>query len=232
MFAESASAVTTDTLALKICSESENNSKDRASKAARFERAMKFEELSSRVMDKIFHTVFRITRNREDAEDAVQDSMHSALVHFDDFDGRSSFSTWLTRIAINSALMILRKRRTSRMVYLDAPSEPEEDVYLQVADPAPDPEQNYLQEEREQTVKAAVRSLRPSVRRAVQLQQLEERPLKEAAKLMGISVAATKGRLFHGKAALRRSYKLKMLNRRRGYQTLGAFAGARRLANA
>ena len=58
----------------------------------------------------ILHTLFRITRNREDAEDALQDSFLSALVHLESFDGRSSFSTWLTRIAINSALMKLRLR--------------------------------------------------------------------------------------------------------------------------
>ena len=65
---------------------------------------------------KLFCTVCRITRNHEDAEDAVQDAFLRAFLHLQSFDGRSTFSTWLTRIGINSALMILRKRRNSREV--------------------------------------------------------------------------------------------------------------------
>jgi RNA polymerase sigma-70 factor (ECF subfamily) len=66
--------------------------------------------------EKLFRTVHRITRNREDAEDAVQDSLLRAFLHLKSFDGRSTFSTWLTRIGINSALMILRKKRSSREI--------------------------------------------------------------------------------------------------------------------
>jgi RNA polymerase sigma-70 factor, ECF subfamily len=65
---------------------------------------------------KLIHSAQRITRNREDAEDALQDAFLSAFIHIKNFDGRSSFSTWLTRIAINSALMTLRKKRSSQEV--------------------------------------------------------------------------------------------------------------------
>jgi RNA polymerase sigma factor (sigma-70 family) len=86
--------------------------------------------------ERLFRTVHRITRNREDAEDAVQDSLLRAFIHLKSFDGRSTFSTWLTRIAINSALMILRKRRASPEFYRDGRSTTE--VLLEVSEPSPD----------------------------------------------------------------------------------------------
>src|ERR1700733_15149688 len=99
---------------------------------------------------RILRIAERITRNREDAEDAVQDSFLRAYVHLHDFDGRSSLSTWLTRIAINSALMILRKRRAVVEVSIDAPRDRDGDSgALDVADGAPGPEAQYVLRERE-----------------------------------------------------------------------------------
>src|SRR5271157_2963015 len=80
------------------------------------------ETLWKRSSQKILKVTRRITKNREDAEDALQECLLSAFVHFEDFDGRSSFSTWLTRIAINSALMVLRKKRSSREMSMDGPA--------------------------------------------------------------------------------------------------------------
>lgn len=154
--------------------------------------------------------MLRITRNREDAEDAVQDSFLQAFVHLDNFDGRSTFSTWLTRIAINSALMILRRRRNARFVSLDGAGDPEgTETYPEVPDRAVDPERRYLEREREEVLQDAISTLRPSVRRVIELQQLEERPMREVAQVMRISVPAAKSRLFHAKAALRKSSKLR-----------------------
>lgn len=73
-------------------------------------------ELTTQQTQSIFRTVYRITRNHEDAEDAMQDAFMRALRHSEDFAGRAAFSTWFLRIAVNSALMILRKRRNSRTV--------------------------------------------------------------------------------------------------------------------
>src|SRR5713101_4132461 len=71
--------------------------------------------------EKLFRTVRRITRDREDAEDAVQDSFLRAFLHLKSFDGRSTFFTWLTRIGVNSALMILRKKRNWRGISAHCP---------------------------------------------------------------------------------------------------------------
>jgi RNA polymerase sigma factor (sigma-70 family) len=161
---------------------------------------------------KIFHTTLRITRNREDAEDAVQDSFLRAFVHLRNFDGRSSFATWLTRIAINSALMKLRKTRACRETPMEESFDRGENrPRYEPADHLPGPEERYAQQERNTILRGAVRDLRPSIRKVVEIQQLQERSVKEAAEFMGISVVATKARLFHARAALRKSRRLKSI---------------------
>ena len=169
-----------------------------------------FEELCKPHEQKLLQMTLRITRNREDAEDALQDAMLQAYVHMDQFDGRSSFGTWITRIAINSSLMMLRKRRRARMVSLEGSAEDGAKLPIDIVDHAAGPEQRCLENERCMVVREAIGLLRPALRKAVQLQQLEERSMSESAKAMGISVCATKGRLFHAKAALRKSRKLKV----------------------
>src|SRR5580658_11162162 len=87
--------------------------------AAKYGQTVAFDVLCERLAPRILRSLYRITKNREDAEDALQDSFLSAFLHIAEFDGRSTFSTWLTRIAINSALMILRKKRNSQEISLD-----------------------------------------------------------------------------------------------------------------
>src|ERR1700752_343914 len=79
-----------------------------------------FATVSARYRQYLFRAAHRITRSREDAEDAVQDALLRAFVHIRDFDGRSSFATWLTRIAINSGLMLLRKKRSAPEISTDS----------------------------------------------------------------------------------------------------------------
>jgi RNA polymerase sigma factor (sigma-70 family) len=171
-----------------------------------------FDELWRRHAQQVLHVTQRITRNREDAEDALQDSFLSAFVHIRNFDGRSRFSTWLTRIAINSALMLLRTRRNSPVVFqregddLDA-----EAPWLQITDRAPDPEVRCLKDEQINALRVAIRSLRPRFRRVIELRRLQERSVEETAELLGISISAAKARTFHAKAALRKSPRLQVL---------------------
>ena len=157
---------------------------------------------------KILRVLYRITKNREDAEDALQDSFLRALIHLKDFDGRSRFSTWLTRIAINSALMNRRKSRRDREVYENDRDEPGRGWLMsQIADHSPNPEQICAKREEGMILKNAVNALRPRIRTAVLFRQLRELSMKETAAQLGISVAATKGRLFHARTALRKSYR-------------------------
>jgi RNA polymerase sigma factor (sigma-70 family) len=173
-------------------------------------RCLPCEEFSAPQMQKLFRTAYRITRNREDAEDAVQDACLQAVVHLQDFDGRSKFSTWLTRIAINASLMILRKQRNARMVSLNSGDDFEESNEFQgLRDPAPDAEKRCLQKERETALRDEINALSPALKGAVELAQLRECSLSETAETMGLSVAAVKGRLFHARRALRNSRRLR-----------------------
>jgi len=174
--------------------------------AAKRGQTRAFEILSERYRQQLLRAARRITRSNEDAEDAVQDSLLSAFVHLRNFDGRSSFGTWLTRIAINSALMNLRKKRGSREIATDYNAEYGADgLRYEVADWRPNPERQYVQGEKESLLKKAIRGLRPALRVVVQMQALQESSMRETAEAIGISMAAAKGRLFHAKKVLRRS---------------------------
>ena len=173
--------------------------------AARNGHGVAFGVLCERHEEMILRVTFRITRNREDAEDAVQDSFLSAFVHLASFDERSRFATWLTRIAINSALGQLRKKRGVREISMDEPIDAAESrPQLELPDRAPDPEENYRHRERREIVSAAVGRLRPRSRKVVEVHQLGEFSMKETAQILGISMAAAKARMFHARAALRR----------------------------
>src|SRR6202030_3080663 len=96
--------------------------------AAKSGRRAPFGELCERHMKQVSCVTRRIIRNREDAEDAAQECFLNAFVHLKDFDGRSQFATWLNRIAMNAALMKLRKNRRAREVPLDEPNSSSEPV--------------------------------------------------------------------------------------------------------
>ncbi len=183
--------------------------------AARGGEQSAFERLCAPTKARIYQTLHRITKNHEDAEDALQESLLSAYLNLHRFDGRSSFSTWLTRIGINAALMTLRKKRTHRELPIDGPSETgERNAYFEAPDHAPNPEERFARQEREVLVREAVRSLRPTIRKALELGQMQEKSMRETAETLGISVAAAKARLFHARAALKKSRQLKSLRKK------------------
>jgi len=206
-----------------VCEESLVSAAKRGHQAA-------FGELCERHSKRVFHTMLRITKNREDAEDALQDSFLSAFIHLGTFDGRSSFSTWLTRIAINSALMKLRKNRGSREVSMDEPTGTgDTSPRFEPVDSHPDPEARFARGERRQIVVGAIRALRTNLREVVEIRELQEGSLKETAEKLGISVAAAKARLFHAKAALRKSPRLMLFRKSRGRKAAMPFVNARRV---
>jgi RNA polymerase sigma factor (sigma-70 family) len=193
--------------------ESQEPGEKRLVEAAKGGRGTAFDTLCERYRQQLFRAAHRITRNREDSEDAVQDALLRAFVHIRNFDGRSTFSTWLTRIAINSALMILRKKRAPlETAVVSADDFGADGLPYEVADRAPNPERRYAQNEEVRILKRAVSTLRPSLREVVEVQQLQERSMREAARAMCISVAAAKGRLFHAKVTLRKSPILRLMH--------------------
>jgi RNA polymerase sigma factor (sigma-70 family) len=149
--------------------------------------------------------------NQEDAEDALQEAFLKAFVHLRTFDGRSQFSTWFMRIAINSALMMLRKKWSHPEVSIDSWTGQESWRLAAFADHRMNTEDRYAAEERAYHLKLAVRCLPPALRQVIELQQLHDCTTKEVAKLAGISHPATKSRVLRARQALRRSLPLKRI---------------------
>jgi RNA polymerase sigma-70 factor, ECF subfamily len=173
--------------------------------AAKTGRRAPFGELCERHGKKVFRVVDRIMRNREDAEDALQDCLLNAFVHVKDFGERSRFATWLTRIAINAALMKLRKKRGEREVSMDEPNPSSESVaQREFRYDAPDPEESCSLRERRRIVKSAISELRPRARNVVELIHLQEHSIRETAQILGISNEAVKTRMFRARIALHR----------------------------
>jgi RNA polymerase sigma-70 factor, ECF subfamily len=159
-----------------------------------------FETLVKRHRTRIFALALRYTRVREDAEDVVQQTFQKTFVYFQNFEGKSSFSTWLTRIAINEALMFLRRARALREMSIDGETGP----HFDIADERPDPEATYLKREEARIQSVAISGLTPRLRSVLELTELRELSARETARQMGLSVAAVKARVFHGRKKLRK----------------------------
>src|SRR5258707_107113 len=167
-----------------------------------------FEILIERHQRRLLSVARGFTRIREDAEDVVQQSFQKAFVHLDRFEGKSSFSTWLTRIAINEALMLLRRGRGPREVSIDDLSGNEETQFgREIPDSGPGPESVFLQDERSRILSAAINKLTPKTRTAIELRELSELSVRETARLMGLSVEAGKSRPVPGRRELCRVLK-------------------------
>jgi RNA polymerase sigma-70 factor (ECF subfamily) len=163
-----------------------------------------FETLFKRYQRKTFAVVLRYTRVVEDAEDIVQQSFYKAFAHLWQFQGDSSFSTRLTRIAINEALMFLRRIGAARVVSLDDIRDARgSEASLEIPDSNTDPETLCSRREEVRILSKAVRNLRPVLRTTIALSELRELSASETARHMGLSVAAVKTRIFRGKRKLR-----------------------------
>jgi len=162
-----------------------------------------FETLVGRYERKIFRLTQNITQNREDAEDAMQEAFLKAYEHLGGFEGNSRFYTWLVRIAVNQALMKLRKRRPN-VVSLDEPVETGEDTMpREVEDWGPSPEDRYEQTELGGILSTVIGELDPSFRIVFQLRDIEELSTEETAEALGLSVPAVKSRLLRARLKLR-----------------------------
>ncbi len=171
--------------------------------AAKRGDAAAFEELVNRYERKIFRLTMNITRNREDAEDAMQDAFLKSYAHLKDFQEESRFYTWLVRIAANEALMRLRKRRPNQFS-LDEPIEGDEDLMpRELQDWGPSPEQRFAQTEMHEILSEVIDKLEPDFRVVFVLRDVEELSTEETAKTLGISVSAVKSRLLRARLKLR-----------------------------
>jgi RNA polymerase sigma-70 factor (ECF subfamily) len=148
----------------------------------------------------------RVMGNVEDAQDAVQDSLLRAFVAIRSFDERAKFRTWLTRITINSCLMLIRKRRTGANAVASAGEVGlHADEIVEPADTAPSPESAVLTRERSQSLRNAVKRLPSALRTVIESGHLQDRTPVDLARVLGISHGAAKARQFRAIAALRKS---------------------------
>jgi len=166
--------------------------------------ATAFTELVRRYERKIFRLAYNITHNREDAEDAMQEAFLKAYTHLDGFAGDSRFYTWLVRIAVNEALMKLRKRRPGEFS-LDEPVETDTQDLLprEIADWGPSPEKRYERAEMGEILSNAIEKLDPDFRIVFVLRDIEELSTEETAKLLSLSIPAVKSRLLRARLRLR-----------------------------
>ena len=175
--------------------------------AAKVGDHLAFSELWNRHAKRAYSTMYRITKNRQDAEDGLQDAFMKAFVHLNSFDGRSTFSTWLTRIAINTALMTLRRKRAHPEDSMEWTTDGNTWRQWEVADTRANVEEHYEETEAEWRLGRAIDRLRTPLRNVIEIQRSHCISVREIAEVAGISVAATKSRLLRARTVLRRSLR-------------------------
>ena len=148
----------------------------------------------------MFQTALRVLGNTEDAEDALQDGLLSAYRNLKRFEGRSQFSTWLTRIVINAALMRRRSAKARPAFSLDeAPREDELPASERFADDAPNPEQVFAGTELREMISENLGELSPLLRTAFLLREVQGYSTGEAAKKLGVTENTLKARLWRAR---------------------------------
>ncbi len=153
-----------------------------------------------------YQSALKLLGSAEDAEDALQEGMLSAFRNLRRFEGRSQFSTWLTRIVINAALMRLRSQRARQAVSIDEPAGAAAEAGLtigeQLTDSAPNPEQLYAREELHEILDQNLTGLSPEMRTALLLRDVEGLSTKEAAQILGVPENTLKSRLHRARVQL------------------------------
>jgi RNA polymerase sigma-70 factor, ECF subfamily len=163
-----------------------------------------FSELVKHYDRRVFRMAKQITQNDDDAEDVLQETFLKAYTHLDNFQGNSKFYTWVVRIAVNEALMKLRKRRSDRTVPLDEPIDTGEDEMVrEIAVWDQNPEDTYSREELGALLDEAIQSLRPAYRTVFILRDIEELSIEETAEALNLSISAVKSRLLRARLQLR-----------------------------
>jgi len=170
-----------------------------------------FEELYESHQLSTYRAAFRILRDHQDAEDAVQKSFQRAFTNLGRFREESTFSTWVTRIAINEALMMLRRRRPTTSISETTRDDASSALGFDPADERPTPEQAALESERRAAVIKAISCLREGLRTVILLREFQGLTSAETARQLGLSVSAVKARVFHARRCLRRLLERKYM---------------------
>jgi RNA polymerase sigma-70 factor (ECF subfamily) len=169
-----------------------------------------FGELYQRYQLKSYRTALRILRHQQDAEDVVQRAFQRAFVGLEAFREDSTFSTWLTRVVINEALMLLRQRRMREPHHEGCVDPSKEDGGVQIADGRPTPEDVLCENEQRATLREAIAKLRKSLRVVVLHRDVEGLTSAETAERLGLSISAVKARTFHARRFLKKHLERKL----------------------
>ena len=196
--------------------------------APRTGSTMALDELQKEYSSRLFKTILRITKNWEDAKDALQDTYLRAYLALHGFEGRSSVYSWLTRIDINSALMALRRRRSRpEALLISSFEEGNADSLLEFKDSTSNPEQLCDLRQKKDHVLKAVRNLESPLRAPIEAQLAGGYSVKEVADMLNISVAAAKARLYRARVRLLQRASVHSGERKRvptGFVDTGAHA--------
>ena len=161
------------------------------------------QEMSSASRPRFVALAYSVLRNKEDAEDAVQDAMLSAYRHLRSFEGRSALTTWFTRIVINAALMIRRKRKPARIEEFPDTGENDETSWIErIPAPQPDPEMVCAETEIFRSIDELLREMSPVLRQAFTMAYYDELSIEEAGALLGVSAGTFKSRVFRARRYL------------------------------
>ena len=163
------------------------------------------EEVVSRYLPMLYSRAYRYVGDPHDAEDAVQDALLSAYKHLDQFKATAKMTTWLTTIVTNSALTQLRRRPRHSHVSLNEQLNEEQDFFLSdtLADGKPSPEDECASSESHGFLMQFLSELTPSLRQAIQMYHLDWLSVGESARILEVSVATMKSRLWRARAQLK-----------------------------
>jgi RNA polymerase sigma-70 factor (ECF subfamily) len=172
-------------------------------------------ELYQRHQFKSYRMALRILRNQQDAEDAMQRAFQRVVVNLERFRGDSTFSTWVTRISINEALMCLRERRIHEPLHVDDADGSQDNGGAEIGDGGPNPEQILCDRERHTKLRQAIAELPQSLRAIVVHKELQELSNAETAQRLGLTESAVKSRTLRA-----RKYLRKYIERNEAYASL------------
>jgi RNA polymerase sigma factor (sigma-70 family) len=183
-----------------------------------------YAELCRRHSKTLLRTILRITRNVADAEDTLQEALLKGYVHIATFEGRSAFSSWLTRIAINSALMLSRKKRSQPLCSFESGPEADDVRFPEPIETSHNPEEYCIRNALEHELAQALQSLPPSLWVVIRIRCREDASVSQIAQRLGISESAAKSRLSKARSQIRRHLERNQCLRNEiDWKTLTAF---------
>lgn len=199
-----------ETIAMEVASyENEASYSKSLVAAARSGSTAAFTQLREIYAQRVYRKLLTMTKNREDAEDALQDTFLQAYMALHSFEERSSFYTWVTRIAINSALMILRRRRVRSEISFDSTAEAEDMISgFEFKDSGPSPEHICVHRQRYAYMLRSIWKLQPRLRQVIEMQMMGNCSIREIAQALEISEPAVKSRLARARARLASAHTL------------------------